>query len=159
MPHEEVGSAYSSRSHQTIVRVIRSTNDEVRQLLCDLNVCLKALSLTAEEVGTIEIVLAEALNNIVEHAYRDKEGSISIRLTPAKNGLMVRLEDHGSPLPNGEMPLGRTFVAGTAFEDLPEGGFGWFLIREIARDLTYERVDNKNLLTFRFAVGVAVPVE
>ena len=33
-------------------------------------------------------------------------------------------------------------------QDLPEGGFGWFLIRSLTRDLTYLREDGYNMLCF-----------
>jgi serine/threonine-protein kinase RsbW len=41
------------------------------------------------------------------------------------------------------MPLG----------DMPEGGFGWLIIRQLARDVAYVREDGVNQLSFRIAVG------
>ena len=38
-------------------------------------------------------------------------------------------------------------------QDLPEGGFGWFLIRELTHDLTYRRDGSRNHLSFRMVLG------
>jgi serine/threonine-protein kinase RsbW len=38
--------------------------------------------------------------------------------------------------------------------DLPEGGFGWFLIKDLAKDVVYARVEGENRLQLRVAVAV-----
>ncbi len=45
------------------------TADSVRQILIDLRAFVEGLGSDADTSGTIEIVMAEALNNIIEHAY------------------------------------------------------------------------------------------
>jgi len=134
---------------------IPAREERVRALLAEIRTTLDAHGLQSEELASIELVLAEAMNNIVEHAYRDSSGDVSFSMMPGPKGLHVRLVDTGAALPDGQMPLGQRHEPGTAFEDLAEGGFGWFLIRELARDLTYERENGRNLLCFRF--GVALP--
>jgi serine/threonine-protein kinase RsbW len=37
-------------------------------------------------------------------------------------------------------------------DDLPEGGFGWFLIRELTKDLQYVRHEDQNRLTFSIPI-------
>ena len=48
---------------------IDSTQMAVRKALKELLDGLSPLDLDIEEMGTVELVMAEALNNIVEHAY------------------------------------------------------------------------------------------
>jgi serine/threonine-protein kinase RsbW len=48
---------------------IDSTQMAVRKTLKELLDGLASLDLDIEEMGTVELVMAEALNNIVEHAY------------------------------------------------------------------------------------------
>ena len=36
-----------------------------------------------------------------------------------------------------------------AVEDLPEGGFGWHVIRTLSKDLHYRRENGRNQLSFR----------
>ncbi len=107
---------------------------------------LKALS--QDDRGTIEIVLAEALNNIVEHAYARFEGEIEISLSLAGHELKCLITDWGLPMPDQTVPAGELLPLG-AFEDLPEGGFGWHLIRTLSKDLSYRRIGDQNLLSFK----------
>jgi serine/threonine-protein kinase RsbW len=97
--------------------------------------------------GTAEIVLAEVLNNIVEHAYADMSGKIVLGLQHHPDGVLVTVQDKGNPFPQEELPQG-LLPKIDSFADLPEGGFGWFLIRTLVRNLTYLRKDGCNHLSF-----------
>lgn len=99
------------------------------------------------ERDTAQTVLAEVLNNIVEHAYAERQGDIVLELHVDPTGLVCHVTDHGAPMPDECLPSGRPPCP----QDLPEGGYGWFLIRSLARDLTYRRVDGQNQLSFRIA--------
>ncbi len=112
--------------------------------------CLQGLG--AEDRGTAEVVLAEALNNVVEHAYARWSGDVLVTLRREPTQVEVRITDHGLPMPQASPPQGALPEIG-AFDDLPEGGFGWFLIRSLARELTYRRQGERNELTF------AIPVD
>ena len=103
--------------------------------------------LTGDSRGTVEIVLAEVLNNIAEHAYAAFPGKIEISVSAHETFLFVRLVDSGLPMPGGELP-GGTLSAATEIQDLPEGGFGWSLIRSLTRELTYRREGDHNRLSF-----------
>lgn len=109
-------------------------------------------SLADDDRGTAEIVLAEALNNIVEHAYARHAGEIEITLLLHQNALICRIIDTGLPMPNDALPAGH-LAEFAPTDDLPEGGFGWFLIRTLSRDLDYRRVDGRNHLSFRLETG------
>lgn len=109
-------------------------------------------SLGPDDCGTAEIVLAEALNNIVEHAYAQHSGEIEITLLLHKNALICRIVDTGLPMPDKSLPAGHLAEFGPT-DDLPEGGFGWFLIRTLSRDLDYRRIDGRNHLSFRLETG------
>ncbi len=127
----------------------------VRQLLEAVTDDLKPLGLDMEELGTIEIVLAEALNNVVEHAYPEGHaaGPIDIHMDAQPDGLHFRIEDIGQPMPDGHAPIGKQADLNVDLMDLPEGGFGWFMIRDLAKDVEYERKANRNVLTLRIAVA------
>lgn len=99
--------------------------------------------------GTAELVLAEVLNNVAEHAYGDAGGTVSVTLDLDPIGIRCQVLDTGRAMPGGQLPEGR--LPGNtdlALEDLPEGGFGWHLIRTLCADLTYARVDGQNRLSF-----------
>lgn len=90
----------------------------------------------------LEIVLAEVLNNIVEHAYAGQPGPIRLRLRSGAAGLHVLAEDEGRAMPPQGLPAGRMPPSAAA----PEGGFGWCLIRALSRDLGYWRGPGCNRL-------------
>ncbi|MFP7569162.1 ATP-binding protein [Marivita sp. S2033] len=91
---------------------------------------------------TVHIALAEALNNVIEHGYRDMQGgAIAVRVAGHDNGVTIEVNDWGLPLstlPEGVAPDPR---------DLCEGGYGWFLIRTLVTELRYVRHGDRNCLT------------
>lgn len=111
-------------------------------------------SLPEDGRGTAEIVLAEALNNIVEHAYACHSGDIEVSLQLCANELVCRIIDTGLPMPDEQLPKG-ILAPVDQTDDLLEGGFGWFLIRTLSRDLHYQRHGGRNFLSFRLETGNA----
>lgn len=95
-----------------------------------------------------ETVVAEVLNNIVEHAYHGRPGGfIAVRLRFDLRGMRAHFTDRGEPMPGGVLPQGRAADLDVASEDLPEGGFGWFLIHALSEDMDYRREDGVNRLS------------
>ncbi|MGZ2255885.1 ATP-binding protein [Roseobacter sp. A03A-229] len=135
---------------------IRSSEMAVRDALQQVLSALGPLELGSEEAGTVELVLAEVLNNVVEHAYPDPDtaGTISIACAHQLDGLHLQIVDHGKAMPDGRTPLGQPVSLDVDFADLPEGGFGWFLIQDLAKDVLYERVGSENQLSMRLAVAL-----
>lgn len=97
-----------------------------------------------------QIILGEVLNNVVEHAYRFEQGHpIELSIWTTRGGLSCEVTDHGVPMPNGVPPAGtRQDVDPSVIEALPEGGFGWAMVRELTQDLQYFRTDGINKLVF-----------
>jgi len=111
--------------------------------------------MTPDEAGTLELLLAEVLNNIVEHGYADTgAGIITLSMVRDGRGLSCSVSDDGIELPADclDRPIAIDSLRPIP-DDLPEGGFGWFLIRDLAEDLGYHRVDGRNLLAFRMALA------
>lgn len=98
--------------------------------------------------GVSQIVLAEVLNNVVEHAYGDRAGAIEVEVARIGDGLRCRVVDFGRPMPGGQLPDPNL----TPPEDLPEGGFGWYLIRTLAQELRYRRLHGRNELSLLLPV-------
>ncbi|KFE34012.1 ATP-binding protein [Thioclava atlantica] len=111
--------------------------------------------MSEEEAGTLELILAEILNNVVEHSYGEaEEGSITLSIVRDAQGLSCSVSDDGIALPmaclNTGEPESLTRPDPAA---LPEGGFGWFLIRDLATELGYRREGERNLLAFRLPLA------
>lgn len=132
---------------------------EVRQALAGLLAAPQVCTLVEDKRGTVELVLAEVLNNIVEHAYSGGTGPVEVDLWATASGLNFQVADAGTPMPKGTLPDGQLPDVSQngdrplVLSDLPEGGFGWHLIRSLTRDLTYDRKGGRNLLTFEIPLG------
>ena len=85
--------------------------------------------------GSIEMVLAEALNNIVEHAYLYRAGEqIEMDLILGADALELTLTDQGEKLPG--IPQKREMkVDASRMEALPEGGVGWFWLSSFTESI------------------------
>ena len=144
MPEPAALSEFSSPCRITLKSDLFAIRDGLARLFR-----MQPLSdLDEERRGSAEIVLAEALNNIVEHAYAGQPGEIRVEVTRRAADLCCQIRDHGRPMPGGSLPPGHLKPLSEG-GDLPEGGFGWFLIRKLARDLSYARDGEENVLTFR----------
>ena len=78
--------------------------------------------LPEDERGTAEIVLAEVLNNVVEHAYASASGEIEVTVQITAAALTCTIIDRGRPMPGNALPVG-TQLPALGEGDLPEGGF------------------------------------
>lgn len=136
--------------------ILPATVTAVRRGLESIKCGLDHIGFGGDELASLELVLAEILNNIVEHAYAGENGGvIEIQLSQTSSGLWCTIIDTGAMMPNGEPPLGLRTNLNCEIVDLPEGGYGWFLIRELARDLEYIHLKGQNRLSFRMAIGRA----
>jgi serine/threonine-protein kinase RsbW len=126
----------------------------VRIALLQLTGELAAHGIAEPDASTAELVLAEVLNNIAEHAFAaERGGRIEFRCTAVRSRLLFEICDDGRAMPNDALPEGCLPEATDRLDSLPEGGFGWFLIRRLAQDLCYKRLDNGNWLRFAIALS------
>lgn len=110
--------------------------------------------LSDDLMSTIELVLGEVLNNIVEHAYGpDLSGMIELLCENKEEEIHFRITDDGRPLPGLVLPPKREPELDCEIDDLPEGGFGWFMVHSLAQELCYKRLSGQNVLSFCFPKG------
>lgn len=139
------------RPQPVLQLVLQADPLSVRHVLRVMRVRLAA-ELSESTAGSLEIVLAEVLNNIVEHAYRGEGGRIDLCIGAGRGGLLCRVTDQGGAMPGGVLPDPPRLPPDLAIEDLPEGGFGWRMVRDLAQDLHYRRRAGSNVLRFRMAL-------
>ncbi|GHG83663.1 ATP-binding protein [Pseudodonghicola xiamenensis] len=113
---------------------------------------LRTLELPEQIAGDVELALAEAINNVTEHAYREREdGIITVTARLEDKRLVLRISDNGLPMPEGKLPQPKTHDLSGASE-LPEGGFGWGLIHALTNSVRYDRRAQRNTLSMAFAL-------
>lgn len=127
---------------------LQSTPLAVRRALSGLFRDDRLGNLPDDQRGTAELLLAEVLNNVVEHAYAGGVGEIEVTVARCGRSLVFRVLDRGAELPGHVLTPGYRGDYGPQ-GDLPEGGFGWPMIRALAKDVDYRRQDGCNQLSFR----------
>lgn len=129
-----------------------ASSRNVRAVLLKVAATL-AENLSEDQTGTVELALAEALNNIVEHAYADlPPGPIRLSLTQKRDAVICQIRDEGRPMPNLRPPNRGMQKVASRTEDLAESGWGWSLIRALTTNLRYQRHANHNHLKFHIPV-------
>lgn len=101
--------------------------------------------LPASLTMSLNLVLEEALSNIIYYAFLDKkEHKIRISISLSKNKLTVRIKDDGIPFdPSSQLQPDISLPA----VERPVGGLGIFLISKIMDTIHYSREENLNILT------------
>lgn len=143
-----------SRSFSRNLR-LKAEECEVRRVLQDIRARM-AGRLSPDDAGSLELALAEVLNNIVEHAFAGRApGLITVSLTEAGKGdaLLCRVEDDGLPMPGMTLPEGHMQPVAERIGDMAEGGWGWALIRTLTEEIVYERRAGHNRLHFRLPLS------
>lgn len=127
----------------------REARENIRTVIRGLG----AQGIGTETLGSVQIALAEAVNNIVEHAYGNRQsGQVRLTYEIAEHELTLRLEDDGRPFAEDALPDGVPANVDVPLDEMPEGGFGWFLIRTLTQRLTYSRKENTNRLALVFSL-------
>ncbi|MCP5088919.1 MAG: ATP-binding protein [Rhodobacteraceae bacterium] len=127
-------------------RIIKSCQSTVGDLVSELDGKLRTRGFASDQVGDSCVILAEALNNVIEHGYQlEKDGDIAINLSATKECLQILIRDRG---PSYRVPEAKTFTepATDDLEQLPEGGFGWGLIHTLSDKVELRRKNDSNYL-------------
>lgn len=104
----------------------------------------KKLALPKKTVMEINLVLDELITNIIEHGDQHNAHLIEVAFTIKGNVLTITVKDDGPqfdptlcPVPDTTLPLDKRKC----------GGLGIYLVRKFCDCCSYERSDNKNILT------------
>ena len=128
---------------------VAATPAGVRHALLQTIGHLKNLGVAPAVLSDTELVLAEVLNNIVEHALVAKtDTSFSLQLWHRGTQLEFMTQDSGKPMPNHMLPAAGMPNLNVKRADLPEGGFGWPIFLTLAQNICYRRAGRTNALRF-----------
>lgn len=135
----------TSRQVAVFTRTIRAQSDTIRAVLGTLRQRLRS-HVDDDLLARAELVLAELLNNVAEHGRMEHQAVaplVHLSVIAQEDGLSVAVSDDGNLLPR--CCLAPTMPDPDAH---PEGGFGWFLIANLTRSLSYFRENGRNFVSF-----------
>ncbi len=131
--------------HAIDIMKIEAKIEPIASALDELSIFARNNGFSADQILKIQLVLEEILVNIVHHAYQSTDEYIELEYNGIDDGsILITISDRGvafDPLGNN---LGK--LEGH-IADARVGGLGIYLVKEIAQDVNYERVDGKNILT------------
>lgn len=96
-------------------------------------------------VSRAELAVQELAVNALEHGFGDGRSAppLTIEVARAADGWSIKLRDRGDAIPES--------VARGVLPTAPQvGGYGLFLVFELADDAGLERIDDTNVWTLRF---------
>lgn len=125
--------------------IIENRIEEIPLLAEKIERLAEELNLSGEITMNINLVLEEALSNIIFYAFSDKKKHlINISLTVENKNLAIIITDDGMPF---DPTLQKEPDTSLPVEERPVGGLGILLISKIMDTVTYSRDKNLNILT------------
>ena len=118
---------------------------EISKLSAFIDEIGEEFSLTPDVVFNLNLVLEEAVVNVINYAY-PKEEHQSIYLSAAlhDDSIVFVLTDTGKEFDPTMAPEADITLSA---DEREIGGLGIFLIRQIMNEVKYERIEGKNVLT------------
>lgn len=102
-------------------------------------------SLASDVVFNLNLVLEEAVVNIINYAYpKEEHESIYLSARLHEGSIVLVLTDTGKEFDPTMSPEADITLSA---EERQIGGLGIFLIRQIMNEVKYERIEGKNILT------------
>lgn len=126
------------------VLLLRNQYADIERLARAVIAFGQANQLPEEVVGDIRLALEEAVTNIIMHGYADADDhEIEIRFSASADRVAFTILDDGQPF----NPLGAPAPdLDRDFDEMAIGGLGIHLIRELMDNVSYERIDGRNVL-------------
>ena len=118
---------------------------EISKLATFIDEIGEEFSLAPDVVFNLNLVLEEAVVNVINYAYpKEEHQSIYLSASLRKGSIVLILTDTGKEFdPTMAPDVDITLSA----DEREIGGLGIFLIRQIMNEVKYERIDGKNILT------------
>ena len=125
--------------------ILQNEVAEISKLVIFIDELGEEFGLSPELVFNLNLVLEEAVSNVILYAYpKEEHQTISLIAKKKENQLIFVLTDSGKEFDPTQAPDADITLSA---EDRPIGGLGIFLIRQIMNTVEYQRIDGKNVLT------------
>ena len=125
--------------------VIKNDISEISKLATFIGELSEELDLTPELNFNLNLVLEEAVSNVILYAYgKEEQKEISLVAYLSDNNLVFVLTDSGMEFDPTKVPDADVTLSA---EEREIGGLGIYLIRQIMNTVEYQRIDGKNVLT------------
>ena len=125
--------------------ILQNEVAEISKLAIFIEELGEEFGLSPELVFNLNLVLEEAVSNVILYAYPKEEHQTISLIARKKDGqLLFILTDSGKEFDPTQAPDADITLSA---EERPIGGLGIFLIRQIMNTVEYQRIEGKNVLT------------
>lgn len=127
--------------------VIKNEISEISLLTDFIEQIGEELELKPALIMSLNLVLEEAVSNIILYAYPQQMGElITIMVEKSQNLLVFTITDKGvefnpTVVPEADITL--------SAQERPIGGLGIYLIKKIMNEVEYQRIDGNNVFTLK----------
>ena len=145
------GDDGTSIGYKRIKLVIDSDLEDVSLIGTAINRLCSSIPLSDTDSYQIELCVVEAVNNSIEHAYRNEKGhEVDVVFTLHPDKLIVDIWDSGKPMDQEcmeqkDVPL--LEIDPNGLDNIPEQGRGLPIMKEIMDAIIYKTENGKNCLT------------
>lgn len=127
--------------------LIKNRIEEISSLAEKIDAFANGLGMPSGLAMNINLVLEEALSNIIFYAYNDnKKHEIKIKISLNNNLITMEIIDDGVPFNPLENPSPNINLPA---KERPVGGLGIFLMSQIMDEMDYARKKKQNVLTLK----------
>ncbi|GBO52625.1 serine phosphatase RsbU, regulator of sigma subunit [Pseudanabaena sp. lw0831] len=137
---------------------LNSVLTELEQVKQTLGKILREADLTVEIIEDAQLIAEEILVNIIQYGYEGRsDGHIDLRIEMNDQNLSMTFEDSAKPF----NPLTDITTPDLEKKDdnaRSRGGFGFFLVQELAEQVDYVYRDGKNTLTVSQRIVAAISI-
>lgn len=127
--------------------VIKNEISEISILSDFIDQIGQELELKTSLVMSLNLVLEEAVSNIIMYAYPERMGElITIMVEKRDDMLIFTITDKGVEFDPTLVPEADITLSA---EERPIGGLGIYLIKKIMNEAEYQRIDGNNVFTLK----------
>ena len=127
--------------------VINNQIEELERLAVFVEGVAEELGLDPELTMNINLALKEVVSNVILYAYpREMGEKITIMAQSDSHNLMFTITDKGKEFDPTQVEEADITLSA---EDREIGGLGIYIVKNIMNEVTYQRLDGKNILTLK----------
>ena len=127
--------------------IIKNEIAELERVAVFVEEVSQLLSLDSETTMNLNLALEEVVSNVILYAYPQKMGeNIIIKASSDDNILVFTITDKGDEFDPTKVEDADITLAA---EDREIGGLGIFIVKNIMNEVTYQRLDGKNILILK----------
>lgn len=127
--------------------IIQNEINELNRLAQFIEELGEELQLKPDLVFNLNLVLEEAVSNIILYAYpKQMCNEITIQADWSEQSLIFTITDTGKPFDPTQVAEADITLSA---EERPIGGLGIFLIKQIMNEVEYQRIEGRNVFTLK----------